>query len=318
MVKTIKTNLMCDGFPCRSIEDVQEHFCIEDMLDYYESGLLKSWLEVRGFKKELAEVEAIDATEPLQITEELARIFEIVSDKDKIKEAVFLIDYQKKRQAAYQANKDRGYKSSSVITNYISGYESIVKKMMNRSVPSKVLQLHINTLATDYQPLFEKNIYTLFTTSLQVRPLVCLNLLYNEHSRKFLMPKDKCVFSNMSRVFAEGIDFSQEQESIFRSIQPDYFAPLLFNFIGQSNWRQNLEDLEALFEGQLKVVMATSKKKVFESRGTKCLIVTTYCFNLLTINDNSYGPFQITDGIELYNHYNNCEYPIAYFKVNDE
>ena len=83
MAKTIKFNLMCDGYPCRNIEDVQEHFCIEDMLEYYESGLLKRWLEVRGFKDELAEVEAIKATEVLQITEELIRIFEILTDEDK-------------------------------------------------------------------------------------------------------------------------------------------------------------------------------------------------------------------------------------------
>ena len=108
MAKTIKFNLMCDGYPCRNIEDVQEHFCIEDMLEYYESGLLKRWLEVRGFKNELAEVEAIKATEVLQITEELIRIFEILTDEDKVKEAVSLINYQKKRQAANQANEERG------------------------------------------------------------------------------------------------------------------------------------------------------------------------------------------------------------------
>ena len=144
MAKTIKFNLMCDGYPCRNIEDVQEHFCIEDMLEYYESGLLKRWLEVRGFKDELAEVEAIKATEVLQITEELIRIFEILTDEDKVKEAVSLINYQKKRQAANQANEERGYQSATVITNYVSGYDSIIKEMLDRYPPHQ--KWYSNTL----------------------------------------------------------------------------------------------------------------------------------------------------------------------------
>lgn len=40
MAKTIKFNLICDGYPARTIEDLQNHFSVEDMLDYYENGLL--------------------------------------------------------------------------------------------------------------------------------------------------------------------------------------------------------------------------------------------------------------------------------------
>ena len=36
MAKTIKFNLICDGYPARTIEDLQDHFSV----DYYEKGLL--------------------------------------------------------------------------------------------------------------------------------------------------------------------------------------------------------------------------------------------------------------------------------------
>ena len=39
MAKTIKFNLIC-GYPARTIEDLQDHFSVEDLLDYYEKGLL--------------------------------------------------------------------------------------------------------------------------------------------------------------------------------------------------------------------------------------------------------------------------------------
>ena len=342
MAKTIKFNLMCDGYPCRNIEDVQEHFCIEDMLEYYESGLLKRWLEVRGFKDELAEVEAIKATEVLQITEELIRIFEILTDEDKVKEAVSLINYQKKRQAANQANEERGYQSATVISNYVSGYDSIIKEMMKKTTPSKVVQQHINTLATDYQPLFEKNIYTFFTTSLQDRPLVCLNLLYNEHSRKFLVPKYSSIdeYSATNANAVERLDqkidkFKESKTSIFRSIQPNNFPFMLFNSIGLETRYESFKSLKSLFEGQLKVAMNNSEKnKVFEKRGTRCLIVTAYDFNLVKINEDSNGtedynsdnfdnvsPFQITDGLTLSARNSmwstNYYYNVAYFKVDD-
>lgn len=341
MAKTIKFNLMCDGYPCRNIEDVQEHFCIEDMLEYYESGLLKRWLEVRGFKDELAEVEAIKATEVLQITEELIRIFEILTDEDKVKEAVSLINYQKKRQAANQVNEERGYQSATVITNYVSGYDSIIKEMLDRSTPSKVVQQHINTLATDYQPLFEKNIYTFFTTSLKDRPLVCLNLLYNEHSRKFLVPKyssiDEFRATNVGYVGTLGNrinDFKENEKLIFSSIQPNNFPFMLFNSIGLQTRYDSFKQLKSLFEGELKVVNNTStEKKVFEKRGTRCLIVTAFDFDNVKINEDSNGtedynsdnfdnvsPFQITDGLTLSakNFWlTNYYYNVAYFKVDD-
>lgn len=335
MAKTIKFNLMCDGYPCRNIEDVQEHFCIEDMLEYYENGLLKRWLEVRGFKDELAEVDAIKATEVLQITEELIRIFEILTDEDKVKEAVSLINYQKKRQSANQVHEERGYQSSTIITNYVSGYDSIIKEMMKKSTPSKVVQQHINTLATDYQPLFEKNIYPLFITSLQDRPLVCLNLLYNEHSRKFLVPKyssiDEYMTNNAYNVqkfknLIEGFEaFKENKKLIFSSIQPNNFPFMLFDSICPITQYNNYNGFKSLFEGQLKVVNYHSyEKKVFETRGTRCLILDykAYCVNIYECSNVTpdVNHFQITDGLILSCINNNCSkyhYNVAYFKVDD-
>ena len=59
MAKTIKFNLICDNTPVRTIEDLQNNFSIEDVLDYYRNGLLCRWLKVRGYEKELKKVEEI-------------------------------------------------------------------------------------------------------------------------------------------------------------------------------------------------------------------------------------------------------------------
>ena len=49
MAKTIKFNLICDNTPVRTIEDLQNNFSIEDVLDYYRNGLLRRDHKARGF-----------------------------------------------------------------------------------------------------------------------------------------------------------------------------------------------------------------------------------------------------------------------------
>lgn len=53
MAKTIKFNLILDNYPVRNIEGLQEHFSMEDMLKYFENGLLLRWLDVRGYENSM-------------------------------------------------------------------------------------------------------------------------------------------------------------------------------------------------------------------------------------------------------------------------
>lgn len=61
MAKTIKFNLICDNKPIRTIEDLRENFSIEDVLEYYNNGLLQRWLLVRGYDEYLREVKNINS-----------------------------------------------------------------------------------------------------------------------------------------------------------------------------------------------------------------------------------------------------------------
>ena len=40
MAKTIKFNLICDDKPVRTIEDLQNNFSIEDVLEYYSNKFI--------------------------------------------------------------------------------------------------------------------------------------------------------------------------------------------------------------------------------------------------------------------------------------
>ena len=61
MAKTIKFNLNCDGHPVRTLEDLREHFSMEDVLEYLNNGMLARWLDIRGYAAEKEQVEQITA-----------------------------------------------------------------------------------------------------------------------------------------------------------------------------------------------------------------------------------------------------------------
>lgn len=95
MAKTIKFNLICDKNPVRTIEDLQNNFSVEDILGYYQDGLLKKWLMVRGYTEQLEKVNRIREKDPMKILAELIRIFDMEQDNEKIKEEIEMLSRKK-------------------------------------------------------------------------------------------------------------------------------------------------------------------------------------------------------------------------------
>ena len=90
----VKFNLNFGGNAIRSLEELRENFFVEDALDAYRNNeLLLRWLESRWFRDELAQVQAIQATESCEILSALIRIFgvEIASVKSVTPEGAALI-----------------------------------------------------------------------------------------------------------------------------------------------------------------------------------------------------------------------------------
>jgi hypothetical protein len=79
MSKRIKFKLTMNGHAVRTIEDLQKHFSINEILDYFyqEDKLLLLWLDLGGYTKEYEQVSAIKSTEPKQIIMELIKIFSV-------------------------------------------------------------------------------------------------------------------------------------------------------------------------------------------------------------------------------------------------
>lgn len=130
MAKTIKFNLICDGNPIRRIEDLTDNFSIEDVLAYYENGLLKKWLKVRGYTEHLEKVEEILTENQLDIIKALIGIFEIELDENKVKEDTYILEYKMKREHLIDEYKKNNYDIESIVDDYHQGYDELVQSIL--------------------------------------------------------------------------------------------------------------------------------------------------------------------------------------------
>ena len=104
----IKFNLNFSGEQIRTLDDLRDNFSIEDVLDVYNNGMLVKWLDVRNYKSELEQVNAIHATNARGILTELIRIFAISDDPSEIQDSLSVLDYLEERKKAHEDMKAHG------------------------------------------------------------------------------------------------------------------------------------------------------------------------------------------------------------------
>lgn len=189
MAKTIKFNLICDGYPARTIEDLQDHFSVEDMLDYYENGLLAKWLEVRGFSRELEYVRMIRDRDPLRIIEELIQIFDVEEEESVVKEAVSDLKLKRNKESIVSSYTKGVHEASIVLENYHKKYTHLISGLVTAEDDVSVIKSHIRELVTNYHEIFKLIYRELFYMMYDNNCwLGIMLLLANEKTRDFYIP----------------------------------------------------------------------------------------------------------------------------------
>ena len=135
MAKVLKFGLMLDDCNVRSLEGLQEHFVIEDVLKYFEDGTLSRWLKVWDYKEQLAEVEAIEKTlDKKDIVLQLTNIFGIEDvDAADIEKALSAFSYLDKKQKFQVTVQENTLFKKQAVDEYLAGYEAIVQDMIDNS-----------------------------------------------------------------------------------------------------------------------------------------------------------------------------------------
>ncbi len=187
MSKTIKFNLILDNYPVRNIEGLQEHFSIEDMLEYFENGLLLRWLDVRGYKKEYEAVEKIDKSlGKKEIVKSLVKIFEVVEmDDADIEKAIGILTYLDEKNELNAIYKENAVAKEQIIDDYHNGYDLLVRHMEENKDNMAVLKADAIQMEREYLGLFRLDYYELYFWLLENAPKAIFAILTRESFRKF-------------------------------------------------------------------------------------------------------------------------------------
>ena len=94
----MKFQMNIDEKPIRTIEELQENFNIDEILDLYEDGTFEKWLSSRNHIKELEKLREIKSKEEKEIILKLIEIFEIDKDEETLKKALLYRNYRKEKK----------------------------------------------------------------------------------------------------------------------------------------------------------------------------------------------------------------------------
>ncbi|WP_455103599.1 hypothetical protein [Peptostreptococcus sp.] len=207
MAKTIKFNLILDDYPVRNLEGLREHFSIEDMLKYFENGLLLRWLNVRGYNKQYSGVNSIDKSlDKKDIVMDLVKIFEVVElDSKDIEKAVGILKYLDEEKELNAIYKENAYAKKHIVDDYHSGYIELVIHMEENKENMALLKADAIQMEREYFGLFELNHYDLFFRLVKSAPKAIFAILTRDAFRKFWIGEkaNTKIYSNVKTELLE-------------------------------------------------------------------------------------------------------------------
>ena len=177
MAKTIKFNLICDGKPIRTLDDLRNNFSVEDVLSYFQNGLLKRWLNVKGFSEELKKVSAIMSKDEIEIITALVQIFGITTDMADIEKDAFTFKYTKNRQAWLRKYKEVGNNQELIVKHYHEEYEALIDKILANKDNMPLIKATLQEIEENYYELFDMQFDHVARLFLENAPMAVLRCL---------------------------------------------------------------------------------------------------------------------------------------------
>lgn len=211
MAKTIKFNLTLDGMPVRTLEGVRENFSIEDILGYYENGLLARWLKVRGFESELEAVKNINKEESIKNKiKELVKIFNIEIDDDAIDKGLEIVEYSKLFRELNAIYAQQAYDKKMIIEDYHKGYDMLINHIIENKENMAVLKADSKVMEDEYAELFKLDNVNLYNRLFEEAPKAIFTFLMRDTFRKcWLVDENNSVIRNITSNLLK-IDFVKE------------------------------------------------------------------------------------------------------------
>lgn len=305
MAKTIKFNLICNKQPIRTIEDLQNNFSIEDVLDYYNNKLLRRWLEVRGYTKELEAVSSITCDDSMEIIKELIRIFDVETDEKKVEENIYILKYLNERKELCELYEQENYKSAHIIDDYEVGYRQLVDGILKNPKDVALIKANIAEIVSNYAWVLELDHRNLFYTLRENSALAIMCLLMNEKSRNYYLPVEITTEGGESKL---DTDTNFDKKNMFDQI---------CYMIKNPKFKTNLADNIMTFSGE-----TDGYWKDLEPKGKKFMVISMESGDYIRSSGRSGGDlssddvknkFVILDGIDYKSNYNS--HKLLYMEV---
>ena len=190
MAKTIKFNLILDNYPVRNLEGIQEHFSIEDMLNYFSNGLLLRWLDVRGYRDKFAAVNAIDSEKDVRaVIAELIRIFEVKVQAEDIEKGISILEYLEESKRLNAIYKENAFSKKQILDDYHGGYEILIRHMEEFHDDMAVLKADVIQLEREYLALFALDYGALYSRLEKSAPKAIFAILTRDAFRDYWIGK---------------------------------------------------------------------------------------------------------------------------------
>lgn len=305
MAKTIKFNLICDNKPVRTIDDLQNNFSIEDMLAYYENGLLLRWLKVRGYMEEYDQVAKISSTNAIEIIKELITIFHMKSDEEKIEESIYMLSYLNERKELCAIYNAQNYQMKKILDDYEVGYSQLVDDILQNPDDIARIKADITEMIENYSYLFKLNHRELFYILLQKSYLAVMCLMMNEQARKYYLP---IIFLDEAGTEINDLEVNRDKVDMYKE---------LCNLLTVKDFKGKLEKYIISFSGETEGYW-----KDLETKGKKYMILAMHSGDFVRSagkigGDLSYddilNQFVILDGIDYKS--NNKTHQLLYMEV---
>ena len=188
MAKTIKFNLICDGHPVRTLDDLREHFSIEDVLDHHKNGMLARWLEVRRYENELEAVNAIPIEDKVNAAKALVKAFAVEMDNTKVEEIGYLLQYEDQRKKAEKKFSERHDEKMEQLKALLACYQNLKKQMAEHKDNFAALKADVAELHTEYMTAFELDYRSLFYYLKEKAPAAIYMMLAHTPLRERYIP----------------------------------------------------------------------------------------------------------------------------------
>ena len=232
MAKTIKFNLLCNGKSIRNLDDFRNNFNVEDVLRYYNNGILIKWLEVRGYLKELEDVTKIDTNNISDLILSLAKIFEVTDDYDKIKENLYIYTYENELKKLIREQYAVSKEYNDIIKYYHNKYNELIDEIIHNPNDKSIIKSSVAILVNDYIRLLEIDAKRVFDLLLKQSPLAIYTMLTHDLARKVFLGNEyfkKQLSSNINSLSARKMLVSQTNDNIklFQNITDYYWKDLV-------------------------------------------------------------------------------------------